>query len=84
MRENDKISVMYISTNTMEIEVLLGMSNILESQKEDMVILIDWQYGRNPRKNIDAIINIFNGFKGKKYGVYEVVMTESANIEEIR
>lgn len=64
LRENDSIGVVYISSNTMEIEVLLGMNTILEGHK-DMVILMDWQYGRNPRKNIDAIINIYDGFKGK-------------------
>jgi hypothetical protein len=35
----------------------MGMTNLLNNNR-DVVVFIDWQYGRNGHKNIDGLIAV--------------------------
>ena len=56
----------------MEINALNGMKRIID-QSPNLVMMVEWQYGRTLKHNTQKTIEILNFFRDKKYKFYRYV-----------
>lgn len=58
-----------VDVEKMEVKALRGMKGVVE-RSPGLVIMTEWQYGRNPRKNKEEAMELLNYMVERGYKIY--------------